>query len=168
MKKIPKLRLRLWQEIVYTLFTVGAPAVITCIELFQTHSTFLKVSIASIGALLVTFIVIKKFFVSNKIDKIRQKIAMLEHDYSIGIGDKYACEYQWSIYNLFIYIYNAVCILVSIILLILFVNAIANGIMAFKGASLLILLFVFVGILFKVICYLTYAKQLNKDEDKET
>lgn len=166
MKKIPKLRLCLWQEILYTLFTVGAPAVITCIELFQTHSTILKISFSSIGALLISLIVIKKFFISNKIDKVKQKTAMLEHDYSIGVGDADSCKQQWAMYNLFIFIYNAICILTSIVLLILFVNAIANGIMAFKGAALLILLFVFVGIIFKIICYLTFAKSLNKNEEQ--
>lgn len=158
MKKVPKLKLKLWEEIIYTLFVVGAPAVITCIELFQSHSTVLKISMASTGALLITLIVIKKFFVNNKIQKWKEHITMLEHDYSIEVGNPENCKSQWAMYNLFVFIYNAVCVLVALVLLILFVYALVEGLLAFKGASLLILLFAFIGMLFKIICYLIFGK----------
>lgn len=164
MKKIPKLKLSLWQEIIYILLVVGAPATITAIELFQVHSTVLKISFTSVGALLITLIVFKKFFVNNKIDKLRAKIVALEHDYSIEVGNAENCKQQWAMYNLFIFAYNALCVLVALILLVLFVNALIDGLMAFKGAVMLILLFAFIGMIFKVICYLSYAKEVRKKE----
>lgn len=166
MKNIPKLKLKLWEEIVYTLFVVGAPTVITCIELFQSHSTMLKISMTSVGALLITLIVIKKFFVNNKIHQWKEHIVMLEHDYSIEVGNQENCKSEWAMYNLFIFVYNAVCVIVALVLLTLFINALTEGLIAFKGAILLILLFVFVGILFKIICYLTITRS-TKEQNNE-
>lgn len=166
MKKVPKLRLKLWEEIIYTLLVVGAPTVITCIELFQTHSTVLKISMTSVGALLITLIVIKKFFINNKILKLKERITLLEHDYSIEVGNAENCKSQWATYNLLIFIYNAVCVIVALVLLILFINALVDGLIAFKGAALLILLFSLLGILFKISCYLAFAKSTKEMTDE--
>lgn len=165
MKKIPKLKLHLWQEIIYFLLVVGAPAAITSVELFQTHSTMLKISFTSVGALLITLVVIKKFFINSKIEKVRKKIIALEHDYSIEVGNPDNCRQQWAIYNLFIFVYNAACVILALVLLVIFVNALIKGLMAFRGAAVIILLCVFIGIMFKIVCYLVYARE-RKEKNK--
>lgn len=167
MKKVPKLRLKLWEEIIYTLLVVGAPAAITCIELFQSHSTVLKISMTSVGALLITLIVAKKFFVNNKILKWKERITMLEHDYSIEVGNPENCKSQWAMYNLFIFVYNAVCVIIALVLVILFVNALVDGLLAFKGAAILILFFALVAILFKTCCYFAFAKSVKEIDNEK-
>lgn len=167
MKKIKRLKLSLWEEIIYFLLVVIGPAVVTCVELFQSHSTVLKVSFASIGALLITAIVVKKFFIRNIIEKWQKEIAALEHDYSIEVGDADSCKQQWVFYNIFIYAHNAIYVLLAMVLFALFAKALSDGLMQFKGASLIILLCVFVGILFKIICYIAYLKS-NVSTTEET
>lgn len=167
MTKIPRLKLSLWQEIVYFLLVVGGPATVTCVELFQSSSTIIKVSMTSIGSLLITLLIVKKFFVKNKIDKWRNEIAQLEHDYSINVGNADYCKQQWALYNVFIYAYSSLCIILACVLFVLFAKALSDGLIQFKGAALIILLCVFVGVLFRVVCYFMYMKsEVTTDSDE--
>lgn len=161
MIKVRKLRLPLWQEIVYFILVAGAPAIITSIELFQSHSALLKISFISIGALLLTLLIVKKFVINNKIDKLKDKITMLEHDYSIEVGNENSCRSQWALFNILIFAYNMLCVLFILVLFIILINAIINNLISFRGASLLILLFAFIGMIWKIICYFIYAKEIE-------
>lgn len=165
--KARELKLALWQDIVYMLFIFVGPVIITCIELFESHSSVLKLSFASVGALLTVLIVTKKFIFNRAIDKCKQEIFNLEHDYSVAIGDDNLIIAKWRKYNLILYSFNALAVLLSIVLLTLFVNALADGLIAFRGAILLILLFVIVGLIFKLLCYLFLGKE-GKQNGEET
>lgn len=151
--KAKKLKQPLWQELVYLALVAIAPIVITCIELFESHSTVFQWSFASIGAILVTYIVIRKFIINEKIKKAKAEILQIEHDYSLNIGDEALARQKWKHLNLIVYIYNAIMIILAMCLICLFVTALADGLIAFKGAILLILLFVLAGMVFKVITY---------------
>lgn len=163
-----KLKQPLWQELVYLAFVAVAPIVITCIELFQSHSTLFKWSFASIGAIFVTYLVLRKFVINEKIKKAKAEILQIEHDYSLNIGDEKLAKQKWKHLNLIVYIYNAVMVLLAMALVYLFVTALVDGLIAFKGAILLILIFVFVGMVFKAITYLGAEFEEVEDDSDET
>lgn len=152
--KAKKLKQPLWQELVYLALVGVAPIVITCIELFQSHSTMFKWSFASIGAILISYIVIRKFIINEKIKKAKAEILQIEHDYSLNIGDEALAKQKWKHLNLIVYIYNAIMVLLVMALVYLFVTALVDGLIAFKGAILFILLFVLAGMIFKAFTYL--------------
>ena len=152
--KAKKLKQPLWQELVYLALVGVAPIVITCIELFQSHSTVFKWSFASIGAILISYIVIRKFIINEKIKKAKAEILQIEHDYSLNIGDEALAKQKWKHLNLVVYIYNAIMVLLAMALIYLFVTALVDGLIAFKGAVLFILLFVLAGMVFKILTYL--------------
>lgn len=166
--KSKKLKLPLWQEITYLVFVGLCPIVITCMELFNSHSTVFKWSFASVGAILLTIIVLRRFVLKDKIDRVQQEVVMLEHDYSISVGDEQLTKNRWRILNMFLYLYNAIVVILSLILCQLFVTALADGLIAFKGASILILCSVLLGTIFKVICYYSYGKKEVEKSDGET
>lgn len=85
--KVKKIKMPLWQDIVYMALIAVAPIVITCLELFQSHSSAFKWSFASIGAILTTFIIIKKYLLNKQIDNLEKEVFELEHDYSVANGD---------------------------------------------------------------------------------
>lgn len=165
--KAKKLKQPLWQELVYLALVGVAPIVITCIELFQSHSTFFKWSFASIGAILITYIIIRKFIINEKIKKAKAEILQIEHDYSLNIGDESLAKQKWKHLNLIVYIYNAIMVLLAMALVYLFVTALVDGLIAFKGAILLILLFVLAGMIFKIITYLG-AEFQDVDEEENS
>lgn len=166
--KAKKLKQPLWQELVYLALVMVAPIVITCIELFQSSSTIFQWSFASIGAILVTYIVIRKFIINERIKRARDEIVQIEHDYSLNIGDDKLAKQKWKHLNLVIYIYNAIMVLLAMALIYLFVTALADGLIEFKGAILFILLFVLAGMVFKAITYLGAEFEEVEDTDDET
>lgn len=163
--KAKKLKQPLWQELVYLALVGVAPIVITCIELFQSHSTFFKWSFASIGAILITYIIIRKFIINEKIKKAKAEILQIEHDYSLNIGDESLAKQKWKHLNLIVYIYNSIMVLLAMALVYLFVTALVDGLIAFKGAILFILLFVLAGMVFKIITYLGAEFQEVDEEE---
>lgn len=166
--KARKLKQPLWQELVYLAFVMVAPIVITCIELFQSHSTMFKWSFASIGAILISYIVIRKFVINERIRKAKEEIIQIEHDYSLNIGDEKLARQKWKHLNLVLYIYNALMIILWMALIYLFVQALIDGFIAFKGASLFILLFVLIGMIFKATTYLGAEFEDVEDNSNET
>lgn len=166
--KAKKLKQPLWQELVYLALVMIAPIVITCIELFQAHSTMFKWSFASIGAILITYIVIRKFIINERIRKAKEEIIQIEHDYSLNIGDEKLARQKWKHLNLILYIYNALMVILWMALIYLFIQALIDGFIAFKGASLFILLFVLIGMIFKAVTYVgAEFEDVEEDSDEE-
>lgn len=163
--KAKKLKQPLWQELVYLALVGVAPIVITCIELFQSHSTMFKWSFASIGAILISYIVLRRFIINEKIKKAKVEILQIEHDYSLNIGDESLAKQKWKHLNLIVYIYNAIMVLLAMALIYLFVTALVDGLIAFKGAVLFILLFVLAGMIFKAFTYLGAEFEEVEEDD---
>lgn len=168
--KAKKLKSPWWQDLIYMSLIMIAPIVITCIELFQSHSTFFKVSFASVGAILVTYIIIKKYILNSKISKLKNEISLLEHDYAINSGDSNLIVAKWKSCQLKLYIYNAITVILVAALMYLFITALAQGLIAFRGAAMLILLFVIVGMVFKICTYVSgvYVELEEDDTSEET
>ena len=166
--KAKKLKQPLWQELVYLALVMIAPIVITCIELFQSHSTMFKWSFASIGTILITYIVVRKFIINERIRKAKEEIIQIEHDYSLNIGDEKLARQKWKHLNLILYIYNALMVILWMALIYLFIQALIDGFIAFKGASLFILLFVLIGMIFKAVTYVgAEFEDVEEDSDEE-
>lgn len=149
-----RLKTPLWLNLVYFIFVIVVPAIITALELFQSRNTIFKWSFASIGSILLLTIVLKKFVFKNKITKLEQKIILLEHDYNINVGDKHKIFTYWKRYTILLNSFTLLITLLSTILGWMFVTALANGLIAFRGAMAFILLFVIIGITFKIIAYM--------------
>lgn len=163
--KARNLKQPLWQELIYLTFVMIIPTVITCIELFQSHSIIFKWSFASVGSVLIVYIVIRKFIINEKIHKAKQEIVQIEHDYSLKIGDEKLARQKWKRLNLRVYVYNVIMVLLWMVLIYLFVQALVDGLIAFKGAALFILGFVLVGMIFRCITYLGAEFEDDDDED---
>ena len=157
------LRLHLWQEIIYFMLVAIAPSVVTGVEVFSSHNSVFKITFSSIGCILLLVIILKKFVFHNWIDSLREKCILLEHDYSINNGDQDLCKRQWAVLNMIQYIYNIIVLLLSVFLLYSLLTAVSEGIIAFRGAALLILLFVLVAIVFRLACYLAMYKSTTKE-----
>ena len=161
------LRLHLWQEIIYFSLVAIAPAVVTSIEVFSSHNSVFKITFSSVGCLLLLVMILKKFVFHNWIDKLREKCILLEHDYSINNGDQNLCKRQWAICNMIQYAYSVIVLLLSVFLLYFLLTAVSEGVIAFRGASLLILLFVLAAIIFRLACYLTMYRSTLKDSNEK-
>lgn len=155
MIKVPKLKLPLWQELIYLVFVAVAPIVITCLELFQSHSTAFKISFASVGAVLITYSTIKKYVLANYINKLKQKIVLLEHDYSTANGNPSYIKQQWKTYNCIIYLLQVTQVALVMIVAYMFIMALVGQLIAFKGAATLIVSSIVIAMIFKAICYLS-------------
>lgn len=161
------LRLSLWQEIVYFMLVAIAPTIVTSIEVFSSHNTPFQITFTSVGCLLLVVIILKRFVFRNWINKLNEKCVLLEHDYSINCGDQNLCKREWAVCNMIQYVYNIIVLLLSIVLLYFLLSAISSGIMAFRGASILILLFVLSAIIFRLVCYIIMYKSTTKERHEE-
>lgn len=167
MSNIPKLKIPLWTEIVYFALVAVVPATIAAIEIFQSHSTMFKITFSSIGTVLLAIIVIRRFVLKDKIKQLQERCVMLEHDYSNEIGKKENEEIQWYKFNLIIYVYNAIVMILSLVLAVLFVTALAEQLIAFKGAAIIIFASVLVALIFRIIVYIALIKQSSKAKEKD-
>jgi len=165
-KKIPKLKLKLWQELIYFLFVGIVPSTVCALEVFQSHSSLFKITFASLGAILLTIVVFRKFVFKNYIHKLEEKCILLEHDYSIEVGNVVNIEAQWGKFKAIIYSYNALTTIISVALFVLFITALTNELIAFQGASIAILTSVLIGIVWKIILFI--RRMLTSDkQDKQ-
>ena len=160
------LKMPLWQDIVYMALVLVGPIVVTCLELFESHSTPFKWSFASIGSLLVTAIIIRKYLFASKLKRYEQECYDLEHDYSIANGNDDLIIARWKKCKMILYAINALEVLLSLGLAVLFVKALVDGLVAFKGAITLIFLLVLVGMLFKMCCYIDLGDVEGEDDEK--
>ena len=164
--KARKLKSPLWQDLIYLAFVLVAPVIITCIELFESDSRFFKITFASVGAIFVTYIIIKKYILNGRIEKLKTEIQLLEHDYAVKSGDEDYTIAKWKNCQLKVYVYNAIMVLLAMVLIYLFVTALAEGLIEFKGAIILILLFVLVGMAFKA-CTFVRGVYISLEDDSE-
>lgn len=157
--KVEKLKLSLWQELLYLLFVMVVPIVISACEIFSSHSTPFKITFSSIGCLLITVIVIRKFILKSHIAKLQEKCLMNEHDYEIDVGNKDKLRKTWATYNMIILAYHAIVMLLSLILAWLFISALADQVVQFKGAATIILVNAIVGIGIRFVFFAVMTRE---------
>lgn len=166
MSKIPKLKIPLWVEIVYFALVAVVPATIAALEIFQSHSSAFKITFSSIGIVLLVIIVIRRFVLKDKIKQLQERCIMLEHDYSNEIGKKENEEIQWYKFNLIIYIYHAIVMILCLVLAVLFITALSEQLIAFKGAAILIFASVLIALIFRIVTYIALIKQSSTAKEK--
>lgn len=110
-----------------------------------------------------TVIIIRKYLFASKLKRYEQECYDLEHDYSIANGNDDLIIARWKSVN-DLYAINALEVLLSLGLAVLFVKALVDGLVAFKGAITLIFLLVLVGMLFKMCCFIDIG---DIEEDTE-
>lgn len=162
--KVPKLKLTWWQELIYYVFVAIVPLVLACIEIFSSHSSIFKITFTSIGAVLLVIIVIKKFVFNERIKNLQSKCTMLEHDYSIEVGNKDNIRAQWGQYNAIVYAYNAVVTVLTCVLLWLFFDALSSQLIKFNTAMILILSSVIIACAWKLILYIRFMRLDDAEE----
>lgn len=166
--KVPELKQPLWQDIIYLAFVALAPIIITAIELFQSTSSVFKWSFASLGSILITVLVLRRFVLHGIVKKWKDEIHSIEHDYSLGVGNAEYAEIKWKKYKLYCYLYDAIVVILFAILIWFFLTALAEGLIAFRGAATLILIFVVVGTMFKAFTYISVGKDEVETDEGET
>lgn len=163
--KVERLKLCLWQELLYLFFVMLVPAAVSACEVFSSHSTVFKITFSSIGSILMTVIIVRKFVFKSHVMKLQDKCLLNEHDYEIDVGDKDKLRKTWAIYNIIILAYHAIVMLLSVVLTWLFVNALADQIIKFKGAITIILISVFVGILLRFSFFWTMTRSKESTDE---
>lgn len=156
--KSRRLKLHFWQELIFFILVTVVPVIIAGCEVFSSHSSIFKITFSSIGSILLIIIITRKFILHNYIKKLQNECIALEHDYSINVGDENLCKHRWAICNIIIYAYNAIVTILSVILAVLVVNALYDQLLQFKGAALIILCSTIIGLLWKLICYLSMLR----------
>lgn len=164
-KKVPKLKMPLWIELVYFALIAVVPCVIAGCEIFNSHSSAFKITFSSIGSLLLVIIILRRFVLKDRIENIKHEIANLEHDYSIKVGDANIEYIKWYNCNLIIYIYNVIVMVFALVLSVLFVVALADELIAFKGAAILIFSSVLAALAFKIVAFLVLRHLVGKEEE---
>ena len=159
-----RLKVPLWINLIYYGLIAVVPIVITYLELFSTKSSIFTWGIASVSTLLVVLILFRNLVLHKAVTALKSKIASLEHDYSIKVGDENLIRLNWKWNNLKLYLYHAIILILSAGLLFMFITAVANGLMAFRGASLVIFISVTIGCIFKAATFLTFRKVEVTDE----
>lgn len=156
---VNKLKLSLWQELLYLLFVMVIPIVVSAMEIFSSHSTPFKITFSSIGCLLITVILIRKFVFKSKIEKLQSKCVLDEHDYEIDVGNKDKIRANWARKNMIILAYHAIVMILTLILAWLFIGALADQLVKFKGAALIILVSCLIGIITRFVFYYMFTRK---------
>lgn len=165
--KSRKLKLHLWQELIFFILVGIVPIVVAGCEVFSSHSSVFQITFASIGSLLLTIIVVRKFILHGYIKKLQDECVSLEHDYSINVGDENLCRRRWAVCSMIIYAYNAIVTILAVILAVLITNALYDQLLQFKGAALIILCSTIAGLLWKFVCYLCILRTHKENKNEE-
>lgn len=163
---VDRLRLTWWQELLYLLFVMIIPVVIAACEIFTSHNTVFKVTFSSVGCILIVVILVRKFVFHAKVEKWQEKCIMKEHDYEINVGDKDKLRKTWAIYNMLILAYHSIVLILSLVLAWLFITALCDQFVQFKGASALILASALVGIAVRFVIFAAMTRT-KEEQDAE-
>ncbi len=90
---------------------------------------------------------------------------MNEHDYEIDVGNKDKLRKTWAIYNMIMLAYHAIVMVLSIILAWLFINALADQLIQFKGAATIILASCLIGLILRFVFFAAMTRSKEKDND---
>jgi len=164
MTNVPKLKLKLWQELMYLFFVAIVPIGVASAEVFTSPSKAFSISFSFIGAALIAFLCIKKFLLNDKLKALKDECRMLEHDYSINVGNSNLTRLKWGRCNAIIYAVNIVMITLVAVLLVMFITGLTNELIKFKGASILIFISVTIALILKVIFYIAVGTGGNNEQ----
>jgi hypothetical protein len=157
--KLKKLKIPLWQNLVYLALVVFVPLLIVYLEACHTGKGWFIASMTFFILGLVAISVINALVIKPWRVKCIAKMAQLETNYSTGVGKELETQALWKQTGFRLFLWDAGSLLFTALAVTVAIEAIATKLMAIRGAILIMLLSVILGLLFKGACYLVQPKQ---------
>lgn len=164
MKKqdIKRLKYPTWYHIIFYCFTVVVPLILIMIEGFGAKSTSFRWTFGVLALILVAWLAIYKWLLQGIQKKVEERKDKLEHDYEIDVGNLDKIKYIWFSNEIKLAIIQAINVAVWGAFFAVVLTGIAEGVMAIKGAVILICTLYVIAYAFK-FCVILY---LRGNEDK--
>lgn len=162
---IKKLRYPLWFKIVFYILTIAAPLIVLLVQGLNAPSQTFRFTFTIICILLLAWIFIRKFIISNIEKKLISEKVALEHDYSIETGSSEKIKYLWFTNELWLTIINIIQIVLIGGIIMLLAVGIQNGVMKINGTTLFIALTYIVAYIIKFV-FILVARDTNTVEDE--
>ena len=141
MKKKPdikRLKYPLWFQIVFFVLTIIIPLILLMVEGYKSPSTSFKWTFGIISGLVVIWAFVNKFIVSRFVEKAKEREVKLVHDYEIDVGNPDKIKWLWFTNEQKLTAFNAITIALYGSLLAVVLTAISKGLMAIRGAIILV------------------------------
>lgn len=135
---IKRLKYPLWFHIFFYCLTVIIPLVLIMIEGFGAKSPAFRWTFGALSLILVAWLAIYNWLIRGIKKKVEERKSKLEHDYEIDVGNLEKIKYIWYSNEIKLAIIQAVNVFVWGAFFILILTGIANGVMAIKGAIVII------------------------------
>lgn len=140
MKKpnIKKLKYPLWFTITFYILTVILPIVLVMVEGYKSPDIAFRWTFGIISGLLILWVFVYKFLISNKEKQMVDKKSQLEHEYEIEVGNSKSIKWLWFSNEQKLAIFNAVQVLLFGSFLAVIAIGISSGFMQIKAVVIMI------------------------------
>lgn len=140
MKKpdIKKLKYPKWFHITFYCLTVIVPLILIMVEGFGAKTSSFRWTFGVVSMLLVAWLAIYNWLLRGLKQKVEDRKSKLEHDYEIDVGNLEKIKYIWFSNEMKLSIISAINIALWGTLFAVVLTGIAEGVMAIKGAIVII------------------------------
>lgn len=165
MKKpeIKKLKYPLWFHITFYCLTVIIPLILIMVEGFGAKSSTFRLTFGVLSMLLVAWLAIYNWLLRGIKTKVEDRKGKLEHDYEIDVGNLEKIKYIWFSNEMKLAIISAVNVAIWGIFFAVILSGIAEGVMAIKGAILIICTLYVIAYTFK-FCTILFLRGEEKGD----
>lgn len=165
---IKKLKYPLWFHIVFYSLTVIVPLILIMIEGFGAKSSAFRWTFGAISLILVGWLAVYNWLLKGTKSKIVDRKSKLEHDYEIEVGDSDKIKFIWFSNELKLNVISIINTSIWGIFFALILTGIADGIMAIKGAIIIICTLYVVAFALKVCLILSLrGSEVKGDGENE-
>lgn len=163
-----RLKVPLWVDIIYLVLTIGVPIALILVEVYETDNTGYHITFSIFCAILLAYILCKKYLLSKYLDKLRAQTATLELNYNTGVGDKYLTKRMWAVNKIIDYAISTVqVILIGVVFYLIIYGSLSTTIrLNLFGVLLFIAITYLVAIVFRLVTYFVLFMR-NKQNNEE-
>lgn len=159
---ILKLKYPIWFKICFYILTVVVPITVLLVQGFKAPSQIFRVTFGVICILILLWVFVRKFLISNIEKRLIAEKTALEHDYSIDVGSSTKIKHLWFTNELWLTIINGIQVMLIGAMLMLIAVSIQNGALKIKGTSLFITIIYLIAYFAKLVYIL--AARGNQEE----
>lgn len=159
---IKKLKYPIWEQIIFYALTLVAPIVLLVVQgLTSPHKVF-RVSFTFICTLLLTWVFVKKFLIAPYLKRLKDEKSILEHDYSIDVGNADKSKFMWCTNELRLFIVNMIEVGLFGTVILLLAFGIKNMTFNIQGSSFMVIIFYFVAFAIRITYLLVRRAKSDK------
>ena len=155
MAKPSKLRVPIWEQIIYLLLLIGGPLITIYVAAIVHCSNGKYISYLTVFVLgIIAFVIINNVLIKPWKIKLKSQISTLELNYQTKVGSAEDTKRMWLSLNLKMFLWDAIFIFFLAVGLWYLLSGMVTWVEHIKKYLTIMLLFILVALIFRIVCFI--------------